>query len=234
MPRTCDVLDRRSAWSLADSAHGSDNAALVAELLPDLSGILNRACGVGAADRVLRVTDDAANLRFADDGFDVVQSHAGIISAGQHRSNIDEMLRVLRPGGTFGLLSWTTEGFMGQLLERLNRHAPPPALAGAEAEQWGRVADVRRLLGKKVTEFSATIRTVSVSRFREPVGFRDYVKAHHGPTRAAYRAISGDANRVAELDRDLMHLIYRARSSERGASMNALQWEYLLITARKR
>ncbi len=72
--------------------------------------------------------------------------------------------------------------------------------------------------------------SVRVDRFAVPEAFRDYFKARYGPTIAAYQGIAGDPQRVAALDRDLAEL---ARRHDRGAGSTVMDWEYLLVTARK-
>jgi hypothetical protein len=69
---------------------------------------------------------------------------------------------------------------------------------------------------------------VRVSHFDKPEAFRDYFKANYGPTIAAYKNIAEDPERVAELDRLLAELGSR---HERGDG--SMDWEYLLLTARK-
>lgn len=68
-------------------------------------------------------------------------------------------------------------------------------------------------------------------RFATPEAFRSYFKSHYGPTIAAYRGIAEDAERITELDRGLTDL---ARRHDRGTGTTVLDWEYLLLTARKR
>jgi hypothetical protein len=55
--------------------------------------------------------------------------------------------------------------------------------------------------------------------------------ANYGPTIAAYRGIADDPDRVAALDRDLADL---AERHQRAAGSTAMEWEYLLLTGRKR
>ena len=50
---------------------------------------------------------DAEHLPFADEAFDVVMSSIGAMFAPHHAAVADELVRVCRPGGTIGLLSWT-------------------------------------------------------------------------------------------------------------------------------
>lgn len=52
---------------------------------------------------------DAEALPFEDDEFDVVISSIGVMLAPQHEAAAGELVRVCKPGGTIGLLSWTSE-----------------------------------------------------------------------------------------------------------------------------
>lgn len=67
--------------------------------------------------------------------------------------------------------------------------------------------------------------------FGAPEEFREYFKRNYGPTIAVYRALAEDPERVAALDRDLDDL---ARRFGIGSGQPQMEWEYLLLTARKR
>ena len=69
-----------------------------------------------------------------------------------------------------------------------------------------------------------------MDRFTSPEDFRDYFKACYGPTIAAYRGIADDVQRIAALDRDLADL---ARRHDNGTGHTSMDWEYLLLTARR-
>ena len=43
-----------------------------------------------------------------------------------HQTAADELIRVCRSGGTIGLLSWTPEGFIGQMLATMKPYTGPP------------------------------------------------------------------------------------------------------------
>ena len=62
-----------------------------------------------------------------------------------------------------------------------------------------------------------------------PQHFRDYFKARYGPVVAAYQRISDDPEKAAALDRELAEL---AQRHDHGAT-TTMDWEYLLVTARK-
>jgi 2-polyprenyl-3-methyl-5-hydroxy-6-metoxy-1,4-benzoquinol methylase len=53
---------------------------------------------------------DAEHLPFDDGSFDVVMSAIGVMFAPHHQDAADELVRVCRPGGSIGLMSWTPEG----------------------------------------------------------------------------------------------------------------------------
>ena len=65
---------------------------------------------------------DAAALPFADGEFDVVTSAAGAIFAPDHQAAADELVRVCRPGGTVGLITFTPEGMAGEFFELFGRY----------------------------------------------------------------------------------------------------------------
>ena len=67
-------------------------------------------------------------------------------------------------------------------------------------------------------------------RLRTPEEWRDFWKTAYGPTIVAYRNIADDPERVAALDRDLAALAARY---DRGTGTTVLDWEYLLLTARR-
>lgn len=151
--------------------------------------------------------------------------------APHHQIAADELVRVTRPGGTIGVLSWTPEGFIGQLFATMKPYAPPPPPGAQPPPLWGREDHVRALLGEAVTDVVARRGSVRVEHFARPEGFRDYFKAVYGPTIAVYRAIADEPQRVAALDADLVDL---ARRYDVGTGATVLDWEYPLLTARTR
>lgn len=221
-----------------DVASGSGNAAIPAAMAgakvvaSDLTPAMFEAgrrqaayCGVDIDWREA----DAEALPFADGDFDAVLSCVGVMFAPHHQTSADELIRVCRPGGRIGLVSWTPEGFVGQMLATVKPYVPPPPAGAQSPSLWGDADYVRRLLADRVTDVRATRQTVRVDRFAHPEEFRDYFKARYGPIVAAYRGIAGDTERVASLDRDLADLARRSNRCDEGFCMD---WEYLLLTAR--
>jgi len=112
-------------------------------------------------------------------------------------------------------------------------YAPPPPPGAQPPPLWGREDHVRSLFGDRVTGITARRETVRVDKFTSPEDFRDYFKACYGPTIAAYRGIADDAQRTAALDHDLADLADLARRHDNGTGHTVMDWEYLLLAARK-
>jgi SAM-dependent methyltransferase len=171
---------------------------------------------------------NAHELPFSDREFDVVMSCIGVMFAPFHRQAADELIRVCRQGGRIGLISWTPEGYIGQLFATMKPYVPAPPPGAQPPPLWGREEHVRALLGDRVSEVVTERRTLPVDHFADGAAFRDYFKAVYGPTISAYRNIEGDADRVAALDADIARL---GDGFLQGGS--TMEWEYLLVTARK-
>jgi SAM-dependent methyltransferase len=170
---------------------------------------------------------DAETLPYTDNAFDVVLSCLGVMFAPHHQAAADELVRVCRPGGAIGLLSWTPEGFLGQLLRTMKPYVPAPPTGAQPPTLWGAEDHVRELLGDRVTDIRARTGLLRVERFTDGAGFRDYFKHKYGPCIAAYRNVADDPERTAALDRDLADVARRHDLGE-----GAMEWEYLLMTAR--
>jgi hypothetical protein len=149
--------------------------------------------------------------------------------APHHQVAADEMLRVTRPGGTVGLLSWTPSGFIGQMFSTMKPYAPPPPPGAQPAPLWGDEDHVRGLLGHRVTSIDVRRQALRVENYATAEDFRDYFKTYYGPTIAVYASLADQPDRVAALDEDLVAL---ARRYDLGSG--AMDWEYLLVTARVR
>jgi ubiquinone/menaquinone biosynthesis C-methylase UbiE len=224
-----------------DVAAGAGNAAIPAaeagavvtasDLTPELFDTGRRI----AAERgvtVEWVEADAEAMPFADNSFDVVMSCVGAMFAPRHQVTADELLRVLRPGGTLGLINWTPEGFIGQLFATMKPYAPPPPPGAGPPPLWGDESHMRELLGERVADLSMRRREVVFDHSATPLEFREYWKRNYGPTIAAYRFNADKPDRTAGLDRDFLALLDQwNRGQDPGRT--AYVAEYLLVTATK-
>jgi ubiquinone/menaquinone biosynthesis C-methylase UbiE len=220
-----------------DIAAGSGNAAIPAalaggsvlatDLAPELLDIGRQHAGEAGVEVSWEVADCEA-MPYSDGEFDVAMSCVGLMFAPHHQAAADELVRVIRPGGRFGLISWTPEGFIGEMFVTMKPYAPPPPPGAQPAPLWGNEDHVRELLGDRVTDVVARKRTVTIDRFANGAEFRDYFKANYGPTIAVYNSLADQPERAAALDRELTDL--GDRYDEGGGTT---RWEYLLVTGRR-
>jgi ubiquinone/menaquinone biosynthesis C-methylase UbiE len=223
--RVLDVAAGTGNVAIPAAATGADVVA--SDLVPELLEQGRTA----AAARGVELTWQPANaeaLPFADAEFDVVVSCIGVMFAPHHQQAADELVRVCRSGGTIGVISWTPEGFIGQLFATMKPYVSPPPPGASSPPMWGRVDHVTHLLGERVENLTAERRMLTVEEFGDGAAFRDFFKANYGPTIAAYRGIAAEPDRAADLDAALAELGDRYL-----AGTSTMEWEYLLVTARR-
>lgn len=232
-----DTLDIHAEQRVLDVAAGTGTAAIAAarrgaevtatDLTPELIAV-GRAAAETEGTRLTWQTADAENLPFGDAAFDVVMSSIGVMFAPHHQLAADELVRVCRPGGTIGVLSWTPPGFIGQLFAAMKPYAPPPPPGASPAPLWGDVEHVRTLFGDRVDVMVAHQQVLNVDAFASGTEFREFFKAHYGPTIAAYRYNSDNPQKIAGLDADMAAL------GDRFLDDGVMPWEFLVMTATRR
>jgi SAM-dependent methyltransferase len=241
-PTLVDAVGVAPGERVLDVAAGSGNAAVPAALAgatvvaSDLTPALLDAGRRSAEARGVTIDwqeADAEALPYDDAAFDVAMSCVGIMFAPHHATAAAELVRVVRPGGRIGLLSWTPSGFIGRMFATMKPYAPAPPPGAQPPPLWGDEQHVRELLGDAVTDVRVERRRLTVDAFGTPEEFRDYFASHYGPTIAVYRAVGDDPERVAALGADLVELARAADEGEAGGP-TVLGWEYLLVTARVR
>lgn len=171
---------------------------------------------------------NAHALPFGDDEFDVVMSAIGVQFAPDQQRAAAELVRVCRPGGTIGVISWTPEGFFGRMLATIRPYRPSLSHPVPPAALWGRPGYVTALLGDRVGEITTARGTLAVDRFASAEDVHAYFKRHYGPTIEAYANIGHNRVLAAELDAQLVEL------AQQYLVDGTMGWEYLLVTAAKR
>lgn len=221
------VLDAAGAGNVSLAAADAGAAVVSAYLTPELL----RRCQARAAARGLSVQYREANAHafpFGDGEFDTVVSAISVQFAPDHRRAAGELVRVCRPGGTIGVISWTPEGFFGRMLATIRPYRPSLSPAVAPAALWGREGYVGALLGDRVGRVSTVRANLEVNRFDSAAAVHAYFKNHYGPTIEAYANIGHNRALTAELDAQLVEL------AQQYLTDGTMQWEYLLLTAEKR
>ena len=224
----------RPGQRVLDVAAGTGNAAIIAaqagakvvasDVCPKLLE-QGRTAAAGVVD-VDWCEADAEALPFTDGEFDAVISCIGVMFAPHHQRAADELVRVCRPGGTIAVLSWTPEGFIGPMFAAMKPYLPAPPPGTRPGPLWGDPDYVRGLFGDRV-EIDSRRGTLAVDSFPDGTSFRDYFKANYGPMVAAYASV--DPANAAGLDADLAALGDAAL-----AGSSTMDWEYLIVTGRRR
>ena len=239
-PRLAGACRLGPGTRVLDVAAGTGNASIPAalagahvtasDLTPELLDA-GRVRAEAAGVELDWVEADAERLPFEDESFDVVMSAIGSMFAPHHQLVADELVRVCRPGGTIGLLSWTPEGMIGSLFRTMGPFAPPPPPGAQPPPLWGSEQHVRELLGDRV-ELTAVERDVlDVTAFEYPHDYAEHFKARYGPTIAA-RANAAKDGREGEFDAALDAF---CDDWNRGTQDRArFEMEYLLTVATRR
>jgi SAM-dependent methyltransferase len=210
-PRLVEACAITDGMDVLDVAAGTGNASIPAAqrganvTASDLTPELFEAGRTRAAAEGVEldwVEADAESLPFADGSFDVVMSSIGAMFAPHHQAVADELVRVCRPGGTIGLLSWTPDGMIGALFKTMGPFAPPPPPGAQPPPLWGSEEHLRKLFGDRLRITTSERQVLEVTAFARARDYGEHFKARYGPTIAA-RANAQKDGREAELDEAL-------------------------------
>ena len=116
------------------------------------------------------VEGDVEAMPYGDATFDLVLSQFGHMFAPRPDVAIQEMLRVLKPGGRIAFSTWPPEHLVGRIFGLIGRYLPPPPGA-APPPAWGDPGIVRERLGARVRDLhfdrgTMRVPTLSPGHFR--------------------------------------------------------------------
>ena len=207
-PRLVDACGIGSDDRVLDVAAGTGNASIPAarrgarvvasDLTPELLEAGRRRAETEGLD-IEWVTADAEQLPFESESFDVVMSSIGVMFAPHHEAAADELVRVCRPGGTIGLLSWTPEGMLGALFRTMKPFAAPPPPGAQPPPLWGSEEHLAELFGDRVMFGTLRRDVLEITAFERARDYGEHFKAYYGPTIAA-RANAARDGREGEFD----------------------------------
>jgi SAM-dependent methyltransferase len=238
-PRLVEACGIGPGKRVLDIAAGTGNASIPAaaagatvvasDLTPELFEA-GRARAAAEGVELEWAEADAEDLPFEDASFDVVISSIGVMFAPHHQAAADELVRVCRPGGTIGLLSWTPEGMIGGLFRTIGPFAPTPPPGAQPPPLWGGEDHLRELLGDRVELETVERAVLEVTAFEQPSDFAEHFKQRYGPTIAA-QANARKNEREAEFIEALDS--YFAEQNLGSADDARFEMEYLLTVGRK-
>jgi SAM-dependent methyltransferase len=239
-PRLVEACGIGPGMRVLDVAAGTGNASIPAaatgatvvasDLTPELFEA-GRARAAAEGVELEWAEADAEDLPFEDASFDVVISSIGVMFAPHHQAAADELVRVCRPGGTIGLLSWTPEGMIGGLFRTIGPFAPTPPPGAQPPPLWGGEEHLRELLGDRVELDRLERDVLEVTAFERPTDFAAHFKQRYGPTIAAQanaRRNEREPEFVEALDR------YYEEQNRGSADGARFEMEFLLAVGRRR
>ncbi len=239
-PRLVEACEIGAGMRVLDVAAGTGNAAIPAaatgatvvasDLTPELFEA-GRARADAEGVELEWAEADAEDLPFEDASFDAVISSIGVMFAPHHQAAADELVRVCRPGGTIGLLSWTPEGMIGGLFRTIGPFAPAPPPGAQPPPLWGGEDHLRELLGDRVELETLERDVLEVTAFERPADFAAHFKQRYGPTIAA-QANARRNEREEEFEQALDS--YYEEQNLGGSGDARFEMEFLLAVGRKR
>lgn len=228
--RLADALELRSGQRVLDVGTGNGNLALAAARRGgvvtgiDIAPPLLEHAAERARVEGLDVTfgwADAQALPFPDGAFDVTASAIGAMFAPDQATTARELVRVTRPGGRIGLLSWAAEGFLGEFFRTMAKHVPPPPGA-LPPPRWGTVQGLADLFGDRV-QWTSVAHGSWRWPFPSPRSFADFMAANYGPTVKALEKLDADGREA--LLAEITDVVARHNTATDGTA--AWDWRYL-------
>ena len=196
--RVLDVGCGTGVVALAAARTGARVTGL--DLTPELLAHARENAAVASAE-VDWQEGDAEALPFDDASFDVVLSQFGHMFAPRPDVAVQEMLRVLKPGGTIAFATWPPEVYTGKLFALVGQYLPPPPDV-APPPQWGVPEIVRQRLGQGVIDVvfdRGTLRAPYVS----PQHVRAFMARNVAPVMKVGELLADDPARLDEFNRQL-------------------------------
>ena len=185
-PALVEATGIRPGVRVLDVAAGSGNISLpaaatgAAVVSTDLTPELLRRSQARAKARGLTIDYREANaqaLPFGNGEFDVVMSAIGVQFAPDQQRAAAELVRVCRPGGTIGVISWTPEGFFGRMLATIRPYRPSLSHPVPPAALWGARATSPRCSATEIGGVATTRGMLAVNRFDSAEAVHDVLQA---------------------------------------------------------
>jgi SAM-dependent methyltransferase len=186
--------------SVLDVATGTGNVALRAaargarvvgvDLTPELLEVARRRSrdhGLG----IKWVHGDAEELPCDDGEYDRVLSVVGIQFAPRHEVVARELARVTRPGGRIGLVNWTPDGMIGDLLRTVGEYMPAPPAYASPPPRWGDEGHVRKLFAGTGVAFRFSYGS-NPFRFASAEHFAAFFETNYGPVLKARERLTAE------------------------------------------
>lgn len=231
-----DACAVSAGQEVLDAAAGTGNAAVLAAregarvVALDLTPAMVEQGRARTAEDGLDVewlVGDVEELPFPDGSFECVLSVFGAMFAPRPERAAAEMFRVLRPGGTLGLASWTPDGYQGRSSAISRSYSPLPEGVPAPTD-WGDEATVRERLENLASSLDLDRRNVRFA-FDSPEAMERFFLAVAGPAIALRRSLPPE--RYEAMRQEQRQLVAECNTATDGSVL--IDVEYLQVVARR-
>jgi SAM-dependent methyltransferase len=198
----------------------------------DLAAAMLAQARVNAEAEGLTITfieGDAEELPLPDASADVAVSSFGNMFAPRHEVAAAEMLRVLRPGGRFGMTAWSAEGTINEFLRTVAAHLPPPPPFAQPPALWGDPDHVRAVFDRPECAALSITREQVAFEFSSAEAATTSYTERFGPLLMA-RSMLEPRGAWAPLVDDI-HAFFAGLQGPEGAVL--MPSDYLLISGRR-
>jgi len=168
---------------------------------------------------------DAEALPFSDHCFDATASTFGVMFAPDQAQAASELMRVTKSGGRIGLVSWTPDGFIGNLFRTVGKHVPPPA-GVVSPTNWGRREWIEGTFGAKAAHVDFKVKHFNFVD-TSPAAFVDLFRTWYGPVQRAFASL--DEAGQKRLEEDMLALIAEFDTGKDGAMRVASEYAEVVI-----
>lgn len=170
---------------------------------------------------------DVESLPFPDHSFDVVLSQFGHMFAPRPQVAIQEMLRVLKPGGTIAFSTWPPDLYVGRLFSLVRNFSAPLPIGVSPSTKWGEPNFIREQLGNAVEDLIfnqglLVFPTLSLGHYRKSV------ESTLGPVLKLVQDLKDKPIHLKQFRNELEILASEYFSN------NSIHQHYLMSRARKR
>jgi ubiquinone/menaquinone biosynthesis C-methylase UbiE len=220
----CEATDPHPGQNVLDVACGSGTAALVAarrycnvtgiDYVPELIERARKRAEASGLPVDFQV-EDAQNLPFPDNSFDVVFSVYGVQFAPDQEKAASELLRVCKPGGKIGLAGPIPEGWSGDFFSTHGKYVPPPPGVNSPL-RWGTEKGLNELLGKR-TEFIQNEKKIALQYYLSTDHAIQVFSTWFGPTLRALENLEEDQK--SNLLHDLKMVFDRYNKAKDGTAI---------------
>jgi SAM-dependent methyltransferase len=231
-----DACKARPGIQLLDVAAGDGNVAIAAawrgasvtasDLTPAMVE-LGRKRSASEGVEIEWQEADVEALPFEDNTFDVVASAFGVMFAPRPEVAASEMFRVARPGGTIGMVNWTTEGFIARQVEWMDKYTPPRPPGVPSPMSWGDPTVVEQRLGPLAASISCELKTARFT-FASEDELQTFFENNLGPVVALKNILPEE--KYQEMLAGYRQIITELNQSDDAAVVES---QYLLVTAEK-